>query len=407
MTASYNQKTIWIFHHYADPPDGHWTGTYDLYRHLTDAGHRITVFSSSFSHYSRVDERLRPGELSASRNYSGMNFIFIRTSPYFDNGLRRLLNVFSYALNSYRVARNLNERPDIVVGSSPHPFGAIAGMHFAKRHGAKFFFELHDLWPQFLIELGSLSKYNPIAVVMAALERRLFNGADQIFTLWPRMDRYVAKFGVPTSKIHWMPLGVDGKEIAGNLPAAPKASGSLLVMYAGRVGPANDLDVLLDAALILQRGGHAGIRFEIVGGGPEREALMRRAAHAGLTNVVFEDFMPKQKLFSHMKSADAFIGSLADLPHYDEFGVISSKLIDYMAMNRPIIYATGMKNHLTLQADAGLVVAPRDPSALADAVLAMSRMDTAQRAKFGANALRYVMQNHDLRTLAKRVEALF
>ena len=74
------KKTIWLYHHYADPPDGHWTNHFDLFELMVRKGYRVTIFSSSFSHYSREENRLKPNEKFRVQNFSGVRFIFIKTT---------------------------------------------------------------------------------------------------------------------------------------------------------------------------------------------------------------------------------------------------------------------------------------------------------------------------------------
>jgi hypothetical protein len=57
---------IWIFNHYADTPDRQTTRSYDLGKQLVAKGHHVTIFAAGFNHYSRKEERIRPGEMGFS-----------------------------------------------------------------------------------------------------------------------------------------------------------------------------------------------------------------------------------------------------------------------------------------------------------------------------------------------------
>ena len=62
---------IWILNHYASPPDRP-AGTrhYEFGRVLAAQGHDVTIFASSFSHFSRREERLIPGERMKSKAWT-------------------------------------------------------------------------------------------------------------------------------------------------------------------------------------------------------------------------------------------------------------------------------------------------------------------------------------------------
>lgn len=97
---------IWIFNHYASPPDrAAGTRHYDFGKVLAEAGHDVTIFASSFSHFSRAEERLADGERGRVQEVGGVRFVWVRTTPYAGNDYRRLVNMLSYAAGVLRVQR--------------------------------------------------------------------------------------------------------------------------------------------------------------------------------------------------------------------------------------------------------------------------------------------------------------
>ena len=49
-------------------------------------------------------------------------------------------------------------KPQAIVGSSVHPFAAWAAAIISKRYNVPFIFEVRDLWPKTLIELGFINR---------------------------------------------------------------------------------------------------------------------------------------------------------------------------------------------------------------------------------------------------------
>ena len=87
-----------MLNHYATPPDTPGgTRHYDFARELTKHGNKVTIFTSSFSHRTRKEERLRKGQNYRIDDINGVEFVWLRTSPYYGgNDWRRVVNMLSY-----------------------------------------------------------------------------------------------------------------------------------------------------------------------------------------------------------------------------------------------------------------------------------------------------------------------
>ena len=122
---------IWIIDHYSSEPKyGGISRQYDFLKEFSKRGHEVLVISSSFSHYthsfisnkscfcSDVDERA--------------HYAYVRTTPYKkNNGIKRIINTISFVIKvriHYKELVNMYGSPDIVVGSSVHPFTWIIAM---------------------------------------------------------------------------------------------------------------------------------------------------------------------------------------------------------------------------------------------------------------------------------------
>jgi glycosyltransferase involved in cell wall biosynthesis len=398
-------KQLWIFNHYAEPPDRQATRSFDLGRELVRRGHAVTIFSSSFSHYRFREEKLAPGERCKTEEIEGVRFVWLRTAPYQKNDWRRLHNMLTYLREALRVGGALEPGPDVVIGVSVHPFAALAAAQVARRRGARFFFEVTDLWPRTLIEFGMLPARHPVAWGLAALERWLFLRAERVISLLPHIDIYLRELGLERGKVVWIPNGVDLSrfEILRQYDGRPHDP--FTVMYVGGLVQANALDVILDAAHTLQQRGENHVRFVFVGGGQERDRLVERSKRLGLRNVHFYDIVPKAALAQVMAEADAFVFSLRRLGLY-RYGISLNKMCDYLASGRPILFAGESSYDPITSASAGIRVPPEDPAALADAVLRLRALPAEARARMGENGVAFAREHHDVRDLAARLEAL-
>jgi len=399
---------LWIFNHYAVTPDlPGGTRHYDLGGELVKRGHDVVIFASSFHHYSHRETRLAPGECWKVEDIDGVKFIWLRTFPYKGNDWRRVLNMLSYMLRVWWLGRKLPKlnpqikKPDVVIGSSVHLLAVLAAYGVAKHYKAKFIMEVRDLWPQTIIDMGELSERNPLTKLLKALERYLYRRAERIITLLPLAHEYIAACGIPREKIVWIPNGVDLSRFNTVKPRR-EPEREFKVIYLGAHGRANALDVLLQAAAIVQGQGYGDIKFILIGDGPEKPGLMALAKELGLRNVEFREPVPRAEAPKVLRAADSTVFILHDLPLYN-YGISVNKLFDYLAASKPLILAGRPANNPVEEAHCGLTVPPRDPEALADAVIRLSQMPKEEREAMGRRGREYVEKYHSIPMLAERL----
>lgn len=395
---------IWIVNHYALPP-GRPGGTrhYAFAKELRKRGHQVVVVASSFDYQRRLETRLKPRELCRVQEEEGVPFLWLRTLPYQGNGFLRVLNMFSFALGALIQAQPiLLGKPDLIIGSSPHPFAALAAQLLSQRYGVPFVLEVRDLWPQSLVDLGGFSPHHPLIMVMESLERYLYWRAQSIISLLPFAHEHMVKKGAEANKIFWIPNGVDLELVP--LPQPPIRKQRLTVLYAGAHGVANNLDVILEAARIFKvKGWDSLVEFRFIGDGPEKPRLKEKATSFGLTNVRFEDPVPKRHVYQVLSEGDILLLTLRDSPVF-RLGVSPNKLFDYMAVARPVIFAVNSPGNPVEYAQAGYVVSPDSPEDLAQAIYRLSQLSLEERWSMGLRGRRYLEEYHSIKRLVDRLE---
>ena len=137
----------------------------------------------------------------------------------------------------------------------------------------------------------------------------------------------------------------------------------LRVLYAGTLGIAQGLSVLVEAAALA---GAEVVEVELAGDGPEAPALRRLIADRGLRNVRLLGPVAPAAVPALLQRSDAGVVPLLDRPVFH--GALPTKLFEVMAAGRPaILAARGEAAALVSRTGSGLVVAPEDPLALAQA----------------------------------------
>jgi glycosyltransferase involved in cell wall biosynthesis len=403
---------IWIFNHYASPPDrAGGTRHYDFGEILAAAGHDVTIFASSFSHFSRSEERLADGERARVQDIGGVRFVWVRTTPYSANDHRRLLNMLSYAAGVIWVQRKL-PRPDVIVGSCVHPFAVVAAFAVGAGRRVPFVFEVRDLWPQTLIDMGALRENGAVAVTLQAIERYLYRRARTVISLLPGAAGYLTRAGVPASKVSYVPNGVARRTVSG-LPDGPaaraltdqverwRAAGYLVAGYVGSHGPANGLDVLIEAARVLRDRGVGNIMTVFVGDGPDKQRCMRLAQQCALDTVVFFPPVAKEAVAGVLGSLDVALFPLRDIPVF-RYGLSSNKLFDYLASGRPVVSSCGVPDNPVQLSRGGICVPAESPEAVADALTRLAAAGAAGRYVIGERGRAWVYEHHDVTMLADR-----
>jgi glycosyltransferase involved in cell wall biosynthesis len=396
-------KQVWILNHYAQEPTGAGgTRHFHLAEHLQRLGWQATVLAASVDHRTGR-QRLQDNEVSRFETFQGVPFLWVKTPAYVGNGGGRVSNMLAYTVRVLRRQTTaVLARPDVVVGSSVHPFAAVAGALLARRFGVPFIFEVRDLWPQTLVDMGRLKNRSLLTWVLRKLELWLYRQAARTVVLLPMAWQYIVPLGIARERVVWIPNGVDLSLFPQPLP--PEPSSEFTLMYFGAHGQANGLDNVLLAMQALQQMPGAGhIRLCLIGDGPLKPQLMQQAKALGLGNVTFEEPVPKSQIPAMAAQADAFVIAVLDLPELYKYGISMNKLFDYLAAMRPILIASDAANNPVADAQAGITVMPGQPQSLAEAILAMSKLSPDERQRMGMAGRRYVEENHSFDKLTQRL----
>jgi glycosyltransferase involved in cell wall biosynthesis len=396
---------LWVFNHYADPPEGFATRSFDIAKRLSAGGIPTTIFTSNFNHYLfRPMRRLgwRPWKTEV---VDGVRIVWINTVSYRRNDARRVLNMVSFTVLVALRGLTMRERPDAVIGVSVHPLAPLAALLVARARRARFFVEITDLWPETLIQFGRIRRASVAARSMRALERFLYANAERVIMLWRDTGDYIEGLGIPRQKLLWLPHGVELERYADLQPYTGGDNSPFRVVYLGSFVGGMSLDTILDAALELQRRGRDEIRIDLYGAGTLKEEIIGRASALGLSNVTFPDPVPKARIAEALGHGDAYIYGIQDLPLY-RYGMSLNKLMDYLAGGRPIVFFGRSSYDPVEIAHAGITVVPGDPAALADALQEVASMPPEERRAMGRRGREYLEAHHTIPVLVERLRSV-
>lgn len=406
-----HHKTIWIFNHYAISPFiGGITRHYDLAEELAKKGYDVYIFASSFDHKTRKETKKR-NKLFEVEDINGVKFVWIRTFPYQKNDLKRIINIFSYALNLLRVLKKFTP-PKTIIASSFHPLTWIVGYLAAKKTKAKFIAEVRDFWPQSAIDLGAISENGIITKILRKIESFIYTKAENIIVLFPKAYEYIKERGTDPEKVVYIPNGTsverfDKLKVVINDEVEQilnEHKNYFKAVYVGALGLANAMETIVKAAKLVQDK-VKDIHFIIVGDGPEKEKLMDMKRELGIENIFFYPPVPKTAIPYLLNNIDICLVSMHDLAVY-KYGISLNKLFDYLCAAKPTIFAGKVANDIIKEAEAGISVPPYDADKFAQAVIGVYNLPEEKRMIMGENGRKYFKEKHDMSILAEKLESI-
>ena len=389
-------KILLINQVFVSPEEPGHTRHFELGKYLKDHGHELVIVASDLN-YQTGQRTVERSGLYAEQNFEGVRVLRSYVYPAIHRSyIWRIIAFFSFMFSSTLTALHVKD-VDLVLGTTPPIFQAVSAWAVAVLRRKPFLLEVRDLWPEFGISMGVLK--NPVIIALSRwLEMFLYRHATHILVNSPAYREYMLAKGVSADKVTYIPYGTDVEMFN---PAIDSISirkelnldNKFVVLYAGALGQANDIDTLLRAAERLKK--YDKIHFVLFGDGKERARLEAEAKRMGLTNVLFAGTRPKKEMPLIVASADACLAILQDIPAFRT--TYPNKVFDYMAAGRASIIAIdGITRELIESSRGGVYVNPADDTMLAQKILEMSR-DPVQVRAMGLNAREYLVKNLDRR----------
>lgn len=361
---------------------------YFLGRFLVGKGIHVSIVLSDVHYNTR--KKLKWSKLA--EKYSDVEFQFL-SAPAYGGNLSRLWNhlIFSFKLFVHLLKQKINKE-DVIIGSSPQPFCTFVAMLVAKIKGCSFIYEVRDLWPQTLIDLGGLSESHPLVKIMFCIERSLCKHSSRIIVLMPAADQYfIQKHKVSSEKIMVIPQGIE----IFDLPVEEKQSEQPLdVVYAGTLGSANRIEFLIDIAAELQKR-NFNIHLSVYGNGSERTQLQKRVDDLKLKNFTLICAIPRNQILKRLSGADAAIVLAHETPLY-KFGISFNKIFDYFLAKCPVIFIGRVTKNPVSESDAGVVIESSNVSLVAEQIISFLSQDSQTLRNFGQNGFTYLNRVHNI-----------
>jgi glycosyltransferase involved in cell wall biosynthesis len=383
--------------------------THEHCRQWVAAGEQVTVVTCAPNFpKGRVFDGYR-NRLWQQETIDGIRVIRVWSYITANEGfVKRVLDYTSYMLTAF-IASLFVRRVDIVVGTSPQFFTAVAAWAVGAVKRIPYVFELRDLWPESIKAVGAMKESAAIRW-LEKLELFLYRRASLIVSVTHSFRETLMRRGIDGAKIEVITNGVDLSRFSPRPKDAALESelgfaGCFVAGYIGTHGMAHALETLLAAMDALQqRPEGQSIRLLLLGDGARKANLEAEAARLDLGNVRFVGTVPKEQVARYWSLLDVSVIHLRQTELFTT--VIPSKLFECMGMGIPVLHGVaGESARIVEREGVGIVFAPENAAQLVDGLLRL-QSDTGLRERLRAAALAAAGQ-YDRSALAMRMlEAL-
>jgi glycosyltransferase involved in cell wall biosynthesis len=338
-------------------------------------GHEITVLTALPNYPTgRIFDGYRR-KVRVTEDMKGIRVI--RTCLYPSKSsktLPRLLSYLSFGMTSVLFGVWGIGKQDVVLIESPPLFLVPFALLVAKIARGKAVMMVSDIWPDIIIRMGYASEKSLSVKAMLWLERFSYNHSYAVALTNPGACAQIRQRFPHLKNVTVISNGVDtgmfspqlrSQQIRSQFGADPD---DFLVGYCGLCGLAQGLQVVLGAVAKLKEQG--GIKFIMIGDGPTKDDLVRKAKEMNLSNLAFHDHRPKSEMPAILASLDVSLIPLAGrFP-----GTMPSKIYEALASGTPPIVAKGCEGEaLVTQFEAGKCYEPGDADEIAAAIFQLAQ----------------------------------
>ena len=320
-------------------------------------------------------------------------------------GLQRMIKFYQFTGLAGHIGRKLT-RPDIVFATHTPLTIGLAGADLAQYFDVPFVFEVRDLWPDALVNIGALN--NPFVIWwLRRMAKKIYSEAKHIIALSPGMKDGIIKTGVPPEKVTVIPnlcnMELFSPDLDGSVSRLRLGlKDQFTVIYFGAMGHANGLEYIIEAARILAQRGKGHIAIVLLGSGAKRAELEKMVCEYKLTNVIFSDPTP-----SKAELARTVAGCQVCMTIFraaKEHTWSPNKMFDALAAGKPVlINVPGWLGETIESNNCGRYLDPHRPQTLADTLEELSA-NPELCLQMGRNARALAEREFDKNKSAARLE---
>ncbi len=301
----------------------------DLVEEFKRRGHKVSVVAPA-----------TPGQKTGCYSERGYNIVRVATPPLFSSskymkGLANVLLPYLYlrAVKHYLTSYCFDH---IVIATPPITLYSLV-VRLKRRYGAKVYLILRDIFPQNAVDLGFIKKGGFLHRYFSSVEHRLYQVSNAIGCMSPANIGFVERMYPKefSQKLHLLPNWqkcLPYQTPSDGVLAKYGLKGKFVALFGGNLGPAQQIENILDLARIHRD--KEDVVFLIIGKGSDRERIIAARDKAGLTNVQIMKHIPKteyKELAACCKLGIVSLNGHFTIPN------IPSRTLGYWSVKLPVL----------------------------------------------------------------------
>ena len=373
-----------------------------LCRELGDRGHEVTVVTGYPQYpYGKIYDGYG-FDTPYEKEWNGVKICRVKVHPRGSNLLGMLRNTVDYVVQANRWVKNCREKFDAVYVFEVSPVTVgLPAVTYKKKFGVPMFFNLQDLWPENVEEVLGI-RFAPLTWLINRIVDRIYGASNKILCTSNGFADNLRGRGVPEEKIVFWPQFCMAPDLNGAQKPEIYPEDTFNIVFAGNLGDAQGLDLMVDAARELKG---SGIRWYLVGDGRARARLEQKVRDCGVTEeVTFVGRVSEKEADRYVHFADCAYLSFKDNKIFNM--TLPAKLQTYLACGTPILAAAGGESaRLVGENGIGFVCRPRLEE-LVNTAKQAAAMSRGEHESMSASARTYYEQHFTMDTLVTELERM-
>ncbi|MBQ6356338.1 MAG: glycosyltransferase family 4 protein [Solobacterium sp.] len=374
----------------------------DICFSLAERGHDVTVLTGLPNYpEGRVFDGYRHGE-NRDQVVNGVRIIRCHLVGRGRNIIGFGINYAWFAISGILKARKIKDDFDLVYSYETSPVSMVyPAITVKKKKNIPLIVNCLDQWP-ISVTAGPIPEKSLFYRFLYNMSVSIYSKADLITITSESFRSYFENvLKLPAEKyglVYWPQYAEDTYQAIGR-----KDNGVYDLLFAGNIGPASNVEMIVETAKLLQD--DKMIFFHIVGDGMNRPQCEQLAASYGLDNIRFYGSHPVDEMPPYYELADALMITMVDNPVINY--TLPGKMQSYLASGKPIAGSiNGETQRVIKEAGCGICVPAEDAAGFAAAIRELAS-DPDDRLQRGANGRTYYQAHFDKNRLLDQLEDIF
>ncbi|KQL36775.1 glycosyltransferase family 4 protein [Psychrobacillus sp. FJAT-21963] len=396
-------RIVYLCQHFPPETGAPQIRVYEVSKELLAQGHDIQVVTAFPHHPHGIIPDEYKGKKYEFEKWDGIpvhrTWIYPSKKGTF---WKRLVSYFSFTFSSFYGLMKAG-KVDVIIVNSPPIFLGLTGLLSAKLKGAKFVFNVADVWPESAVKLG-LVKNKFFIKLAEILESFLYKHSWKIATATDGIRSYIMNHSQPSDKVFVLPNGVNTNffQPAERNPEYVEKfnlQDKFVFSYGGNLGYAQGLEFILHAAKKMQNIA-PDVHFLIAGAGPEEEKLHQLKEELGLLNMTFLGHLPLKEMPKLFSVTDVSIVPLRDLELFE--GARPSKIFPAASSGVPVLYCgKGESAEIVSKNGIGLVAMPENVDSIATTMFEFVELKEEERREMQENGRKLAINEYSWSSIVK------